>query len=98
MLTLMKIRLPFGFSHTLVVDKDSKFRSTFANAAELLCINMHVLSGENHNPMMVERVNQFLNGSLTIFFEESGTVQVSQEAILMSLYAWNPAPVVGTDI
>ena len=42
---MMKIWLRFGFSHTLVVDKDSKFRGTFADAAELLCVNMHVLSG-----------------------------------------------------
>ena len=48
--TMMKIWLRFGFSHTIVVDKDSKFRGTFADTAELLNINMHVLSGETTIP------------------------------------------------
>ena len=86
------------FSHTIVVDKDSKFRSVFAETADLLKINMHVLSGENHDGMIVERVDRFLNSCLTIFCNERGTVLVAQEGVFMSLYAWNSAPVSGTDI
>ena len=44
----------FGFSHTIMVDNDSKFLAKFTKAATLLKINIHVLSGENHNPMIVE--------------------------------------------
>ena len=95
---LMKIFLRFGFSHTIVVDKDSKFRGVFADTAKLLNINLHVLSGGNHDAMIVERVNRLLNASLTIFCTERGTVRVSESGILMSLYAWNSAPVAGTDI
>ena len=95
---LMKIQLRFGFSHTIVVDKDSKFRGVFAETAELLGINMHVLSGENHDPMLVERVNRFLNKALTIYCGERGSVKSAPGAIQMALYAWNSAPVVGTDI
>jgi hypothetical protein len=95
---LMRIWLRFGFSHTLVVDKDSKFLGVFAETARLLSINIHVLSGGNHNPMIVERVNRFLNASLTIFCNERGTNRVAEEGILMALYAWNSAPVVGTDV
>ena len=95
---LMKIWLRHGFSHTIVVDKDSKFRATFAETADLLGINIHILSGENHDGMLVERVNRFLNATLTIFCNERGTVLVAQEGILMALYAWNSAPIAGTDI
>lgn len=95
---LMKIWLRHGFSHTIVVDKDSKFRATFAQTAELLGINIHILSGENHDGMLVERVNRFLNSSLTIFCAERGSTLVAQEGILMALYAWNSAPIAGTDI
>ena len=42
--TLMKIWLRFGISHTIVVDKDSKFCATFEQTAELLKVNIHVLS------------------------------------------------------
>ena len=95
---LMRIWLHFGFSHTIVVDKDRKFLGTFADTARLLGINIHVLSGENHNPMIVERVNRFLNSSLQIFCNERGTNRVAEEGILMALYAWNSAPVIGTDV
>ena len=95
---IMKIWLRFGFSHTIVVDKASTFRGVFAETAALLGINIHVLSGENHDPMIVERVNRFLNSSLTIFCNERGTNKVALEGILMALYAWNSAPVIGTDI
>ena len=95
---LMKIWLRFGFSHTIVVDKDSKFLGEFAKTAALLKINIHVLSGGNHDPMIVERICRYLNSCLTVFCNERGNNRVALEGILMSLYAWNSAPVVGTDI
>ena len=95
---LMKIWLRFGFSHTLVVDKASSFLGVFAATAALLKVNIHVLSGENHDPMIVERVNRFLNAALTIFCNERATNRVALEGILMALYAWNSAPVNGTDM
>jgi hypothetical protein len=95
---LMKIWLRFGFSHTIVVDKDSKFLGKFAATAALLRINIHVLSGNNHDPMIVERICRFLNSCLTVFCNECGDNRVALEGILISLYAWNSAPVIGTDI
>ena len=95
---LMKIWLRFGFSHTIVVDKASAFLGVFAETAALLNINIHVLSGENHDPMIVEQICRFLNSCLTDFCNERGTNRVAFEGILMSLYAWNSAPSVGTDI
>jgi hypothetical protein len=51
---IMKIQLQFGLCHTIVLDKDSKFFGAFKEACNLLQLNQHVLSGGNHNPMMVE--------------------------------------------
>jgi len=95
---LMKIMLRFGFCYTIVVDKDSKFCGTFTEVAELLHINLHVLSGGNHDPMLIERINRYLNRCLKIFCNERDSVRVAEEGILLSLYAWNSAPVAGTDI
>ncbi len=50
---VMKIQLRFGFCHTIVLDKDSKFFGAIKEAVNLLQINRHVLSGGNHNPMLV---------------------------------------------
>ena len=96
--SLMKSWLRFGFLHTIVIDKASVFLNVFAETADLLGINIHVLSGENPDPMIVERINRFLNSCLTIFLNERGTTKVAQEGILRSLYSWNSAAVIGTDI
>ncbi len=54
---IMKIQLCYGFCHTIVLNKDSKFYGVCREALDLLHINCHILSGDNHNPMMVEHVN-----------------------------------------
>ena len=66
---LMKIWLCFGFSHTIVVEKDIKFVGVFSQTSALLNINNNVLSGENHDPIIVERICQFINSGLTVFFK-----------------------------
>jgi hypothetical protein len=57
---IMRIQLRYGFCHTIVLDKDRKFYSICREALDLLQINCHVLSGDHHNPMMVERINRYL--------------------------------------
>mgnify|MGYP006187703309 FL=1 len=51
---IMKILLRYGFCHTIVLDKDTKFYGVCREALDLLQINCHVLSGANHNPMLFE--------------------------------------------
>ena len=94
----MNIWLRFGFSHTIVVDKDSKFLGVFSQTAALLNINICVLSGENNDPIIVERICRFLNSCLTVFCNERGNNHIALEGVLVSLYACNSTPVVGTDI
>ncbi len=46
-----KVQLCYGFyHHTVVLDKDSKFFGVCRKALNLLHIDCHVLSGNNHNP------------------------------------------------
>jgi hypothetical protein len=96
---LCKIQLRYGFCHTIVLDKDSKFFGAFKEACDLLQLNRHVLSGGNHNPMMVKRVNWYLNKGLEIMTNKWGSVRIAMEAIiLLLLYKWNSAPIPGTDL
>ena len=81
-----------------MVDKDSKFLGEFKKTAALLKINIHILSGGNDDPMLVEQICRYLNSSLTIFCNEHRNNRVALEGILVSLYAWNLAQVIGTDI
>jgi len=95
---IMRILLRYGFCHTAVLDKDSKFFGVCREALDLLQIHCHVLSGSNHNPMLVERINRYLNKGLRVMCNERDSVRVALEAILLLLYAWNSCPVPGTDI
>jgi hypothetical protein len=95
---IMKIQFRYGFCHTLVLYKDSKFFGVCREALDLLQINCHVLSGRNHNPMLVEHVNRYINKGLKIMTNERGSIQVALEAILLLIYAWNSCPIPGMDI
>jgi hypothetical protein len=95
---IMKIQLRYGFCHTIVLNKDSKKFCVCRKAFDLLKINCHVLSGNNHNPMLVERLCRYFNKGLTIMCNEQDMVRVALESLLLLLYAWNSCPVPGTDI
>ncbi len=95
---IMKIILRYGFCHTVVLDKDIKFLGVCREALDLLHINCHTLSGNNHNPMIVGRLNSYLNAGLRIMTNKHDSVCVALEAILLLIYAWNSCPVPGTDI
>jgi hypothetical protein len=71
---IMKIQLRYGFCHTIVLDKDGKFNGVCGEALDLLHINCHVFSGDNHNPMMVEHVDQYLVKGLKIMTNEHDSV------------------------
>ncbi len=95
---IMKIQMCYGFCHTIVLEKDGKFNGVCLEALGLLHINCHVLSGDNHNPMMVECVNQYLAKGLKIMTNEHDSIHVALEANLLLLYAWNSCLIPSTDI
>jgi hypothetical protein len=98
MSAIMKILLRYGFCHTAVLDRDTKFYGVCRKALDLLQISCHILSGANHNPMLVERVNCYLTKGLKIMCNEQDLVRIANEAIFLLLYAWNSCPDPGTDI
>ncbi len=83
---IMKVMLCYGIAHTLVVNKDSKFLGTFKNNAALLHMNLHIFSGGNHDAMLVQQLNRFLNKLLHIFCNGHESNQVAVEAIQLSIY------------
>jgi hypothetical protein len=72
--------------------------SVMREALDLLQIKCYVLSGANHNPMLIEQVNWYLNKGLWIMCSKQDSVRVALEANLLLLYAWNLCPVPRTDI
>ena len=96
---LMRIILRYGFCHTVVVlNKDSKFMGVFKESLDLLNINYHVMSSDNHNLMLVQLVNWYSNKGLCVVTNEQDSVRITLEAILLLIYAWNSCPLPGTAI
>jgi hypothetical protein len=95
---IVNIQLCYGFCHTIILDMDRKFYGVCCEALNLLKINCHVLSEDNHNPMLVEHLCQYFNKGLTIMCNERATICVALECLLLLLYAWNSYPLLGTDI
>ncbi len=71
---IVKIQLQFGLCHMIVLDKDRKYFCTFKEACDLLQLNQHILSGGNHNPMMIKRVSHYLNKGLKVMINERGSI------------------------
>ena len=95
---IMKILTSFGFAHTIVIDKDSKFLSVFKQTMELLMINLHTASGGHHDPILTERLFRYQNKALRIIHNSLGTNKSSRQSMALTTYAYNSAPVTGTDI
>ncbi len=95
---IMKIIMRYGFCHMVVLDKDSKFFGVCWESLDLLKINCHILSSGNQDPMLVERINCYLNKGLKIMVNEQDSPCIALEAILLLIYVWNSCPVPGTDI
>ena len=94
----MQIMMHYGICHTLVLNKDSKFFAVLCKIVDLLQLNCHVLSSQNHDGMLIEKINRYLNKGLHIICNEQGLVWVALEAILLLLYAWDSAQITGTDL
>ena len=95
---LMRVLLTHGLCHTVIVDADSKFKATFVEVTDLLQLNRHELAKGNHKAMLVERFNRYLNKVLKIFSNERASNRTYVEGALLAAYAWNGAPISGTDI
>ena len=73
---LMRIWLyALGFLTQLWWARTAKFYiGEFTKTAALLKINIHALSDKNHDPIIVERTNRYLNSCLTIFATREATI------------------------
>ena len=95
----MKVLLQHSIWYTFIVDKDRKFRSLFEKViGHTLKINLYPTSGGNHDAIMVERFNAFLNKSSRILCSERDITHAFVEGAQLTAYAWNSAPMAETDI
>ena len=62
----------------------------------ILKTNLYIVSGGNHDEIMVEKFNVFLNKGLKIFWNEHNIAHVFVEGAQLLAYAWNSAPITET--
>ena len=82
----------------VVVDADSRFRSTFEVMCTLLKLICWPLLCGNHKEDSVERYHRFINKTQTFSGQDRWTHEVFRHNIKTSQYAWNSAPIDNTDI
>ena len=90
--------LKVGLCGLVVVDADSKFRSTFESMCKILGIRFHAAARGNHKAVSVERYFRVLNKAVTIGANDRGTNAVFVEVAQCTEYAWNSSVIDGTDI
>jgi hypothetical protein len=57
-------------------------------AAELLKLKLHQVARGNHDTLMVEQFNRFLNSSIMVFNNNRKLNHVFLEGAMMCCYAW----------
>ena len=91
---LMKI----GICHLVVLDTGIPCKGAFIIMFYTLSLNYDVLAKRNHKGVSVEHFHRFLKKSVTIAVEDRGTNDIFVPACIAAGYAWNSAPIDGTDI
>ena len=92
------VTLTFGMTAVVVVDADSRFKGAFQKMCDVLKIQLWPLSRGNHKALSIERYHRFLNKTHTIASQERNTHEVFLQNYKLSQYAWNGAPIDGTDV
>ena len=95
---MQHVLMKFGMGHLVVIDDGTPFKGAFVAMCQALNLNYDVLARCNHKGLSVEHFHRFLNKSVTIAAEERGTNDIFVPASIVATYAWNSAPIDGTDI
>ena len=92
------VLMKFGLCHLVVLDDGNPFKGAFVAMCESLKLNYDILAKRNHKGLSVEHFHRFLNKAITIAMEDRQSNDVFVPAGIAAGYAWNSAPIDGTDI
>ena len=90
--------LSFGCCAIVVVDDGSNFKGSFESMCKALGTTFWALSRGNHKGNSAERYHRFLNKTQAINGNDRGTHKIFIQNAKTSQYAWNSAPIDGTDV
>ena len=90
--------LTFGICAVVVVDSDSKFKSTFEDMCTKLNLMYWPVARHNHKGVTVEKYHRYLNKCQTIVGQDRGTHMSILQNYKLAQYGWNSAPIDNTDV
>ena len=90
----------YGLARMVVIDQgpENQDRGLLVKACELLNVQVHRVTAGNHKAIRVERFHRYLNKVQKILGETCQSLQQWVLAVALAVYAWNAAPVDGTNI
>ena len=95
---MLHVLMKFGFCHLVVLDDGSLLNGAFIVMYDVLNLNHDALAKCNHTGLTMKNFHRFLNKGVTIAAEDRGTDDIFVPAGITTGYAWNSAPIDGTDI
>ena len=97
-LFMENVVLTLGMCAVVVIDDGSPFKGVFKEFCDILGIKYWCLARGNHKGLSVERLHRFLNKVMTIDGNDMGTHAGFIRTAKTAQYAWNSAPIDGTDV
>ena len=90
--------VPRGLPKLVIVDAGSQFAGLVQRMCGTLGIPFHAVTRENHRAILCERFHRFLNKVQRIHLRQCCSMDEWIKGTLFAVYAWNSAPVDGTNI
>ena len=95
---MSQILMPNGIPKLLLLDSDSLFKQDLISLVEDMGIPFHVVSPEQHEGVLCERFHWYMNKVQRLMGLDTGDHSNWMINASFAAYAWNAAPVDGTDV
>ena len=95
---MSQIIMPNGLPKMVVIDDDSLFKTELMPLLDDMGIPFHVVSAEQHEGILCERFHRYMNKVQRLMGLDLGDYSKWMINASFAAYAWNAAPVDGTDV
>jgi hypothetical protein len=90
--------IPNGLPKLILIDQGSENKGHLIDMCTTIGINYHVVSPDQHNGILCERFHRYLNKVQKINTADTQSFTQWVQGALFAVYAWNAAPIDGTNI
>ena len=90
--------IPNGLPRLVIIDAGSENKGLLISMCTNLGVIFHVVAPEDHNGILCERFHRFLNKVQKIQAADTQSFTQFVQGVLFASYAWNAAPIDGTNI